>query len=226
MGFTIHSFENKTSIGQELRSARQKRAVSLDEVSATTKIQKKYLIAIEENRWHDLPEPIYTRNFLKAYVQFLGKDPTYVLSRFKQERGCCDYTEGYKTPRQRVRRSRLMVTPRIFKLCVVCVLAIAVLSYLGFQIRSIVQPPTLFVETPKDGLTTNHPIISVSGKIEGEATVFVNKERVLPFANGTFTTEITLERGLNIITVEGEKRYSNPATLYRTVIFDPIADEQ
>ena len=225
MGFTIQSFEEHTTIGQELKSARRRLAISLDEVSVATKIQKKYLKAIEEDRWQDLPEPLYTRNFLRSYVQFLGKDVEYVLSKFSKERGCCDFIDGYKTPRQKVKRARLMVTSRIIKLGVLAVITLSVMSYLGFQVRSVMQPPMLVVETPTDGSTTDHPVISVSGEIKEEGSIYVNKEVVLPSMDGTFRTEVTLERGMNIITIEGKKRYSNPATIYRTVIFDTGSSE-
>jgi hypothetical protein len=226
MGFSIHSFENSTSIGQELQSARRRLAVSLDEMEHRTKIQKKYLMAIEADRWQDLPEPIYTRNFLRSYALCIGKNPDYILSRFKKERGCCDYVDRYKTPLQKVRKSRLVVTSRIVRLIILGLMAIIMFGYLGLQIRSIIQPPDLEIISPADGTTLEVPTIVVVGVSEKDALVFVNSNRVLTSDDGKFETQIMLERGLNVITVKSKKRHSDFAAVYRTVIFDPPVDDQ
>ena len=42
-------------------------------------------------------------------------------------------------------------------------------------------------------------------------------------SDGTFATNVMLERGLNVITVEGAKRYSNTASVYRRVVLDQDA---
>ena len=74
----------------------------------------------------------------------------------------------------------------------------------------------------KDLIRTN-PSIQL---IKEEARIKVNGETVLPSKDGTFEATIMLERGLNIIAVEGKKRYSRPATIYRMVVFDPPAGDR
>lgn len=226
MSFMIRPLKPDSSIGAELAATRRRLAIPLTEASEKTKIQKRYLKAMEEDRWHDLPEPLYTRNFLRGYVQFLGEDPTYFLSRFHQERGCCDFIEASQTPRQKVRRGRFLVTPRLIKLGFLTLLLFGIFGYLGFQVRSIIEPPALVVTTPSDGSTTDSAIISVAGNIKEEAHINVNGETVLPNTDGSFSTTITLERGLNIITIEGKKRHSRPATIYRTIVFDPPVNDR
>lgn len=226
MSFMIRPLKPETTIGEELSVLRRRLAISLREVSEKTKIQKRYLEAIEENRWQNLPEPLYARNLLRGYARFLGEDPTYLLSRFEEERGCCDLLAPSQVPRQRVRRERFLVTPRLFKLGIASLLFLSVIGYLGFQVRSILEPPTLTVLSPGDGSTTESALILVSGSIHEEARIEVNGESVLPSRDGLFTATVTLERGLNIITVEGKKRYSRPAVVYRTVMFDPPAGDR
>ena len=221
MSFMIRPLKPEKSIGMELLNVRRRLAIPLREVAEKTKIQKRYLQAMEEDRWMDLPEPLYTRNFLRSYAQFLGEDPTYFLSRFQNERGCCDLLGPSQTPRQKVRRGHFLVTSRLIKVGFLALVLLSVCGYLGLQIRSIVEPPELLVLSPTDGTTAESAIISVTGEVKEEALIEVNGEAVLPSTDGTFTMEITLERGLNIITIKGKKRYSRPATIYRTVVFDP-----
>ena len=226
MSFLIRPLKPGSTIGEELAAVRRRLSIPLREASEKTRIQRRYLKALEENRWQDLPEPLYTRNFLRSYARFLGEDPSYFLSRFKEERGCCDLLAPSQLPRQRVRKGRFLVTPRILKLGVLSLLLLGVTGYLGFQVRSILEPPSLTVLSPEDGSKTDSAILTVSGVIKEEAGIQVNGESVLPSKDGVFEAEVTLERGLNIIAVEGKKRYSRPAVIYRTVVFDPPAGDR
>ncbi len=60
----------------------------------------------------------------------------------------------------------------------------------------------------------------MTGKADDGAQVVINGERVLMLADGYFEKEVVLERGLNVITVEGSKRYSKSAVTRRRVILE------
>src|SRR5215211_4690868 len=72
------------SVGHELREARRDRGIELSEVERVTKIRVKFLEAMEEDRWEDLPGPPYNRSFLSSYAQFLGLDAQALLERYKE----------------------------------------------------------------------------------------------------------------------------------------------
>lgn len=60
------------NIGETLREARKKKNISLDELQQKTKIQKRYLAAIEENDFSELPSKFYARNFIRQYAAAVG----------------------------------------------------------------------------------------------------------------------------------------------------------
>jgi hypothetical protein len=70
-------------VGQALREARTERGVELSEVERVTKIRVKFLVAMEEDRWKELPAPAYARGFLSIYARFLGLDEGTLLDRYK-----------------------------------------------------------------------------------------------------------------------------------------------
>lgn len=71
-------------IGAKLREARESKGMTLEDVQQRTKIQKRYLKAIEENNHSVMPGDFYTRAFIKEYAQTVGLNPDEVLEP-KQE---------------------------------------------------------------------------------------------------------------------------------------------
>ncbi|BCA84638.1 transcriptional regulator [Enterococcus saigonensis] len=63
-----------TTIGARLRQARLNKNISLDELQQITKIQKRYLEAIESGKLDALPGSFYVRAFVKQYAQAVGED--------------------------------------------------------------------------------------------------------------------------------------------------------
>jgi len=68
--------------GAQLRQARERRDLSLDEVATKTRVQRRYLQALEEGTVDKLPEPVYARGFLKKYADFLGLDSAGIAERY------------------------------------------------------------------------------------------------------------------------------------------------
>lgn len=69
-------------VGQALREARTQRDIELAEVERVTKIRVKFLRAMEEDRWEDLPAPVYARSFLSAYARLLGLDEEPLVEEY------------------------------------------------------------------------------------------------------------------------------------------------
>ncbi|WP_447409236.1 helix-turn-helix domain-containing protein [Weissella confusa] len=66
--------ERNSVIGQELQKARLDKGLSLDDIQQTTKIQKRYLAAIENGQFDQLPGAFYERAFVRQYAAAVGLD--------------------------------------------------------------------------------------------------------------------------------------------------------
>lgn len=86
------NFTDETEIsGSLLRRLRESCDASVAEVAAITKISKRYLRALEENDYGELPAAVYVRGFVREYARALGMDPDAVA------RGYMSLYERYNT---------------------------------------------------------------------------------------------------------------------------------
>lgn len=83
------------SFGENLRREREMRGVTLQEISAATKISVRFLHALEAEEFAKLPGGIFTRSFIRAYARYLGLDEEPVLAEYQlvaQPKGDVDLT--------------------------------------------------------------------------------------------------------------------------------------
>lgn len=71
-----------SALGEEFRSAREARGLSLSDVAERLHIRSVYLAAIEDEDWHVIGAPVYVRGFMRTYARFLGLDPESAVARF------------------------------------------------------------------------------------------------------------------------------------------------
>ncbi|MDN4594420.1 helix-turn-helix domain-containing protein [Polycladomyces subterraneus] len=73
-----------SGIGLHFRQAREAMGLSLQEVQQRTKIHAEYLRALEDDRFDQLPSPIYVRAFIRTYAKSLGLDAQMLLGLYDQ----------------------------------------------------------------------------------------------------------------------------------------------
>ncbi len=73
-------------LGEFLRRERELCHVSLNDVAERTKISRRYLEAIEEERYDRLPGETFVRGFIRSYAQSIGLDPEDTLLIYNQSR--------------------------------------------------------------------------------------------------------------------------------------------
>jgi cytoskeleton protein RodZ len=62
-------------LGQELRQARCRLGLSIDVVSASLRVRRGYIEALENGAWSELPSQMHARCFARNYAVMLGLDP-------------------------------------------------------------------------------------------------------------------------------------------------------
>ena len=68
--------------GDKFRKAREKKEISLDDVSNVTKIGARMLRAIEEEHFDQLPGGVFNKGFIRAYAKHLGLNDEEAVSDY------------------------------------------------------------------------------------------------------------------------------------------------
>lgn len=77
--------QKHVEIGKKLQKARQAKGYTLDDLQQITKIQKRYLIAIEDEKFDELPGDFYVRAFVKQYADTVGLDGDDLLKEYEDD---------------------------------------------------------------------------------------------------------------------------------------------
>ena len=73
------------SLGQTLRTKREKKKLSLEDVASKLCIKETYLKALEEGHYYAFPSRVYGIGFLRTYAKFLELDSDLMVAEFHAE---------------------------------------------------------------------------------------------------------------------------------------------
>lgn len=133
-----------TELGSRLRSEREEKGLTLDDLAGQTRIQKRYLQAIEEGDYSNIPGKFYTRAFIKQYAEAVGLDPNDMFEEYKNDIPIA-YEENLTEQLSRV-KARNDGAPRYSKLLellpriIIILIIIAVLIGIYFAVIKFMNP--------------------------------------------------------------------------------------
>lgn len=70
-----------TSVGEQLRSAREQAGLQLSDVAQVLKLGIRQLEALENGDWNGLPGATFIRGFVRNYARHLGMDPAPLMTQ-------------------------------------------------------------------------------------------------------------------------------------------------
>lgn len=71
-----------TELGNRLRAEREAKGITLEDLQEITKIQKRYLLGIEEGNYAPIPGNFYVRAFIKQYAEAVGLEPEEIFHEY------------------------------------------------------------------------------------------------------------------------------------------------
>jgi len=76
--------DERETLGKYLKSQRESKKISLNEVAKNTRVREPILRALEEDQHNLLPPATYVKGFLLAYAKYLGLDLNDILLRYER----------------------------------------------------------------------------------------------------------------------------------------------
>ncbi|HEV8198708.1 MAG TPA: helix-turn-helix domain-containing protein [Candidatus Polarisedimenticolia bacterium] len=73
------------NFGEALKREREQRDVPLRDIANATKINLRYLEALEQNRFDKLPGGVFNKGFIRAYARFIGADGEALVERYMEQ---------------------------------------------------------------------------------------------------------------------------------------------
>lgn len=228
------SNDNKKDSGllsNKLRQRRRLLNITLEELSAKTGIQTKYLRRIEEGNWSDLPTAVYTRGFLKQYARIVGLNTDEVIARYNEER---EKVFGKNLVSDKVSDSRFGkflasffrfggdISPKMIRTTLILIVLLLILGYISWQFSIVFVRPQLNIENPQeDEVVLDEDNIVFKGKIDSEANLFLNDRLMEVDSNGFFEKQVELLPGLNVLEFKAVSRFGKETVVVRRVIYTP-----
>jgi len=205
------------SVGSLLRETRIGKGILLEDVEKATRIRYKFLEAIERDDYQSLPSSAYAKGFVKNYSEFLGLDSQMTLAFLRRQSQ--EATKQSLLPKKpnAPEESLFRLTPGRFLTLLLGICIVLFLSYFIFQYRQLQQPPLLTIEAPKQDIIVEEAKVDVLGRTSPDATVTVNGVSILVRSDGKFFDQVSLEPGVNTITITSTSRFGKSTTVVRKV---------
>ncbi len=221
MQFKKKKLERSKTLGERLRIIREELGINIEEAAQEVKIQKKYLIALEDGDYLVLPGPVYIESFLKKYAEYLGVSSDFVLSIYHQHEKKI-YKGGGKqafspTPKELPKE---FITPLIVRRILIGLAIVVALTYVGFEVAKIFSPPMLEISSPLDFETVNENTLQIIGITDNSATLTINGKVILINENGSFAETILLKEGINNIVISSIKEKSKETSITKHILYE------
>lgn len=165
-------------IGTTLTNLRRERGKTLSDMESSTKIMGRMLSALENERWQELPAPVYVKGYIQNYASALGVDAKPLLEEYAKDiasgHAQAGGARGERSPLQNIpertvvpHRLELHEIPR--KAWIAAAVAVLVVALLAWGIAALVNREEEPKPIPPETSTTPEATGTVSGD-EGAGT--------------------------------------------------------
>lgn len=132
------------SIGEALKNARLEKGFTFEQIENDTKIQRRYLEAMENEQWDILPGQVYLKSFFRTYSRYVGISETYYYQLMNEQ-------IARPTPKHHAKKINIKVSPQVKTRIILTLVAIFLLggtSYFYKQYLALPEIPEVTENTP------------------------------------------------------------------------------
>ncbi len=130
-----------TNFGATFKKARESKGISINQISAETRISVRFLLAIESEEFHLLPGGVFNRGFIRAYAEKVDLDPDQAIADYERLGGVPETSEIPPTPIASPRKRER----QLYSVAIGVLILLSLIVYVGMRGPSnttrIASPP-------------------------------------------------------------------------------------
>jgi len=185
------------SLGEIFQRKRLKKNLSLEDVEKAIKIRKKFLAAVEENKW-DFSSFIYIEGVVKNYAKFLGLNSQKMLAFLRR---------GYEKKeeigfRKKIPPSFLIADREKILRIIFIAIFLLILSYFGYQLSKYLSPPKIVILSPNKTTFINEDKTQIIGETAPGSEIIIFGNKIYPDKQGRFYFDFPLTQEKNKVVIE------------------------
>ena len=120
----------------DLAKFREEKGISIHEISTKLNIPEKFLLAIEELNFDELPAPIFAKSQIKRYCSFFDLEPSIILEKyeeFSKEKNISDEDENLESSESFFSNFVSKLLERRIAILLIAIFSLIILSYFIFR---------------------------------------------------------------------------------------------
>src|SRR5688500_671699 len=134
-------------VGERLRTAREEKGMSLEDVARQTRIPIRHLEHIERGEWDALPAITYSVGFARSYANAVGLDGPALGAELREQLGGAPRGQMYAAPFYEP-ADPARVPPRSLAIAALLFALLLVGAYLVWRSYALDESPPELVEAP------------------------------------------------------------------------------
>lgn len=221
-GFKKRRIASEKSLGEFLKDARSQKEMTIECAETACKVKAKYLHNIEAGNWQALPSLAYVRGFVLAYAKCLGLARAEIEELFWREYGFIHSQDNESLSYKRtLGEKKVLITPKLTAYVTSAMFLIAMFIYIAYQVVGFAGSPALRLSDPTNNVIVESDAINVRGLTDTGNYLTINNEAVPVTTDGHFSTNLKLQRGINVIKVKALNRAKKETSEVVTIEYKP-----
>lgn len=216
------------SIGNILKKARERKRLTMGNVTKNIKIHQKYISALEKDDYSVFSGKVHSKGFLRIYAEYLGLDSKELLALWRREYEP-QFTERKEEmffKKKSVEAPKFVITPGAVFIVFISSCILVFFGYLFYQYKNYTGAPNLDIYYPENNLVLETDILDITGKTDLDSELYINNQRVILGPDGSFVESVKLKEGLNTISIKSVNKLSQQTEYVRTIIYRPDEKEK
>lgn len=210
--------EDEETLAEKLRTAREEKKITIELAAQKLTINQEYLSALENGDYARLPAGVYGKTYLKKYSAYLGLSWPPLEEKYNKEKKILNKESKDVFAKRKIDKRELLVFPKIIKNILIIFFVVTLFFYLGYYLKNSFSQPKINITSPIDNLVTENNSVEIIGQTERRTQVTINNKQILKDEKGNFQETIELKKGLNLITISAQNKYSRKKIIEKQIL--------